>query len=158
MEISPSDRRAYSEIYYIINNLEIGYRQKLPNKLVKFFEDVKDDTYEVPYDESMPLYMQEYQDYTFDLLNILNVNYWCDDNQKLDEIRKQIKDCDGAFKLVESASMLEEEKQNNEIQNEKVITTIHGENTKDVENIQTNNEEKRKTKDSFFKNLKNIFK
>lgn len=157
MEISPSDRRAYSEIYYIINNLETGYRQKLPNKLVKFFEDVKDDTYKVPYDESMPLYMQEYQDYTFDLLNILNVNYWCDDNQKLDEIRKQIKDCDGAFKLVESASMHEEEKQNNEEQNENVITTIHDENTKDVENIQTNNEEK-ETKGSFFKNLKNIFK
>ena len=92
MEITPNDRKAYSEIYYIINNLDTSYKEKLPNKLIKFFEDVKDDTYKVPYDENVPLYMQEYQNYTFDLLNILNVNYWCDDNQKLDEIKKQIKD------------------------------------------------------------------
>lgn len=142
MEITPNDRKAYSEIYYIINNLDTSYKEKLPNKLIKFFEDVKDDTYQVPYDENIPLYMQEYQNYTFDLLNILNVNYWCDDNQKLDEIKKQIKDCDGAFKLVESAVTHEEEKNNEN----NVIKTIHDE------------KQKENTKGSFFKNLKNIFK
>ena len=86
--------------------------------------------------------MQEYQNYTFDLLNILNVNYWCDDNQKLDEIKKQIKDCDGAFKLVESAVTHEEEKNNEK----NVIKTIHDE------------KQKENTKGNFFKNLKNIFK
>ena len=142
MEITPNDKKAYSEIYYIINNLDTSYKEKLPNKLIKFFEDVKDDTYKVPYDENVPLYMQEYQNYTFDLLNILNVNYWCDDNQKLDEIKKQIKDCDGAFKLVESVYTLEEEKNNEN----NVIKTIHDEKPKE------------NTKGSFFKNLKNIFK
>ena len=62
--------------------------------------------------------------------------------QKLDEIKKQIKDCDGAFKLVESVYTLEEEKNNEN----NVIKTIHDEKPKE------------NTKGSFFKNLKNIFK
>ena len=80
--ISSSDKKAYAEIDYIIHNMDPIYLYKVPTKLVDFFEEVMDSEYEVNIDNSIPLYENNLEEYTFEMLNVLNLNYWCEDEER----------------------------------------------------------------------------
>lgn len=84
--INQEDRQAYAEVDYIVHNMNEKYLNMLPKKMLDFFKEAKDPNYEVKIDNKKPLYDQSLKDYTFDLLNILNLNYWCEDEEKKKEI------------------------------------------------------------------------
>lgn len=84
--VNQEDRQAYAEVDFIIHNMNEKYLNMLPKKMLTFFKEVKDPNYEVKIDPKKPLYDQSLKDYTFDLLNILNLNYWCEDEEKKKEI------------------------------------------------------------------------
>jgi len=73
---------AYSEIYEILNLLEEEYVEKIPEKVRKFFEEEKDDEYKPVIDVKKPLEQQNLKRETMVLLAILNLNYWCDSEEK----------------------------------------------------------------------------
>lgn len=85
-EVNLEDRQAYAEVDFIIHNMNEKYLNMLPGKMLDFFDKVKDPNYEVNIDPKKPLYEQSLKDYTFDLLNILNLNYWCEDEERKKEI------------------------------------------------------------------------
>lgn len=84
--VNLEDRQAYAEVDFIIHNMNEKYINMLPKKMLNFFKEVKDPDYVVQIDPKKPLYTQSLKDYTFDLLNILNLNYWCQDEEKKKEI------------------------------------------------------------------------
>ena len=91
-KVKPEDRKAYAEVDFIIHNMNEKYINMLPKKMITFFQEVKDPNYEVNIDLKKPLYEQSLKDYTFDLLNILNLNYWCEDEERKKEIINMLSD------------------------------------------------------------------
>lgn len=85
-KLNLEDRQAYAEVDFIIHNMNEKYINMLPKKMLDFFKEAKDPNYEVLIDPQKPLYNQSLKDYTFDLLNILNLNYWCKDEDRKKEI------------------------------------------------------------------------
>ena len=97
--ISQEDKIAYAEVDYIIHNMSPVYLEKIPSKLVDFFGEVKDQNYEVNLDRSIPLFQNDLKDYTFDLLNVINLNYWTDDLTKKEELKIIMNESSNIYKI-----------------------------------------------------------
>lgn len=68
---------AYAEIDEILNLLEDKYREKIPEKVRAFFKEEKMPDYTPTIDVNIPLIQQNLKRETIVLLAILNINYWC---------------------------------------------------------------------------------
>ena len=83
------DTKAYSEIYAIVNLLEDEYKQRVPDKIINFFDDVRDKNYEVNIDVEKSLLDQNLQRQTLVILAILELNYWCDSEEEKQELIRE---------------------------------------------------------------------
>lgn len=77
---------AYSEVYAILNLIEDKYVNKIPQKIIDFFDNARDKNYNPTIDVNIPLDEQNLKRETIILLAILNYNYWCDSNEEKKEI------------------------------------------------------------------------
>jgi len=78
----------YSEILAILNCMEKEYQEKIPQKLISFFERNSSKDYEFHIDADIPLKEQKLKDKTVSLLAILNLNYWCETEEEKRELIK----------------------------------------------------------------------
>ena len=148
--ISSSDKRAYAEIDYILHNMNPTYPHKVPTKLVDFFEEVMDQEHDVKIDSNIPLYENNLEEYTFEILNVLNLNYWCEDETRKEELLNIMKKSKADDKisnhLGEDIININKEYTFREIEEKK-----YKEETKEKE-------EPKKEKVGFFKNILKILK
>ena len=77
---------AYSEVYEILNLLEDEYKERVPKKVIDFFEEERNKEYSPIIDVNIPLDKQNLKRETMVLLAILNLNYWCDSEEEKQEI------------------------------------------------------------------------
>ena len=150
-----NDRKAYTEVLYILNHMNKEYIEKVPSELLNFFEEIKDSNYIVEIDNNIPLYKNNLQEYTFDILNIINLNFWCENEEQKRRVIRAIENKPVEFKFNEQLSKI----YNNDhilkeiIENNKYNEFI----TKDIiDNIEKY--EKIKENGGFFKKIKSIFK
>ena len=73
---------AYAEIDEILNLLEDKYRDKVPEKVRAFFKEEKMVDYKPTIDVNTPLIQQDLKRETIVLLAILNINYWCENEEE----------------------------------------------------------------------------
>ena len=73
---------AYAEVHKILNLLEDEYIYKVPEKVRKFFEEERMKEYEPDIKIDIPLSEQNLKRETMVLLAILNINYWCDNEEE----------------------------------------------------------------------------
>lgn len=78
--------KAYSEVYEIVNMLEKEYLDRIPEKVLDFFDEARDKEYKPIIDVNKPLNKQNIQRDTMILLAILDLNYWCDSEEEKQEI------------------------------------------------------------------------
>ena len=159
--ISSSDKKAYAEIDYIIHNMDPIYLYKVPTKLVDFFEAVMDSEYEVNIDNSIPLYENNLEEYTFEMLNVLNLNYWCEDEERKEELLNIMKKSKANYKMSEHIGedvlKISREEIFKEIE-EKINREKEINNTK-IEEVEDKTKEKEKPKFlGFFQNILKNFK
>jgi len=76
---------AYSEVYEILNLLEDEYIEKIPQKVRDFFKEEKDIEYKPIIDINIPLNEQNLKRETFVLLAMLNLNYWCNNEEEKED-------------------------------------------------------------------------
>lgn len=150
-----NDRKAYTEVLYILNHMNKEYIEKVPSELLNFFEEIKDSNYIVEINNNIPLYKNNLQEYTFDILNIINLNFWCENEEQKRRVIRAIENKPIEFKFNEQLSKI----YNNDhilkeiIENNKYNEFI----TKDIiDNIEKY--EKIKENGGFFKKIKSIFK
>ena len=83
---------AYAEIDEILNLLEDDYREMVPKKVRDFFKEKKMKDYHPEIDIEKPLIEQNLKRETMVLLAILNLNYWCENEEEkqsfLNELNK----------------------------------------------------------------------
>ncbi len=81
---------AYSEIYEILKLIESEYVNRIPKKIIDFFEEERDKEYNPIIDVNIPLDEQNLKRETMVLLAILNYNYWCDTEEEKKEMQKEL--------------------------------------------------------------------
>lgn len=84
--ITLDDIRAYAEVDYIINHMNEKYREKVPQKMLDFFHNYKDPNYEVKVNPYIPLQKQGLQIYALEILALLHLKYWCEDEERKKEL------------------------------------------------------------------------
>lgn len=84
--ITLDDLRAYAEVDYIINHMNEKYREKVPEKMLKFFSEFKDPNHEININPYVPLQKQGLQRYTLEIIALLHLKYWCEDEERKKEL------------------------------------------------------------------------
>lgn len=84
--ITLDDIRAYAEVDYIINHMNEKYKEKVPQKILNFFAELKDPNYEVNINPYVPLQNQGLQKYTLEIVALLHLKYWCEDEERRKEL------------------------------------------------------------------------
>ena len=80
--------KAYAEVDMILSFMEIKYVEKIPKKMKELFKSEKLQNYEPKINPQIPLDEQNLQKKTYAILAMLNLNYWCDDENEKQELIK----------------------------------------------------------------------
>lgn len=127
---------SYVEVLTILGYMETEYQEKIPKKLIDFFERNSAKDYKFDIDLEIPLKEQKLKAKTLSLLAMLNLNYWCKSNEEKQELIKRYSENekkyqeelrkrynpDNIFKKQQEKSNIEE----NVIQNEVALIEYKG--------------------------------
>ena len=86
--------KAYVEILEILSHMEQKYVDKIPQKLLELFNEEKDKDYKIEINPDISLADQNLQRKTLALLAMLNLNYWCENEEEKQENLKMYADND----------------------------------------------------------------
>lgn len=75
-------RQSYSEIDSFLKCLEQHERDKIPQKLQMFFAREKDEKYKKEISKDIPISEQGLKKETLEIIAILNLQYWCEDEDE----------------------------------------------------------------------------
>lgn len=81
VQMTQERREAYVEVLEVLKHMDKQYVEKVPNKLVEFFKNNADEEYEFYIDMSIPLEAYKFKDITLNILAMLNINYWYENEE-----------------------------------------------------------------------------
>lgn len=88
MGVSISTRQAYSEIDEFLGLLTNEQIDKIPQKLREFFKEEKDYSYKKGINPKVPIKEQNLKEETLGIIALLNLQYWCEDEQEKERLQK----------------------------------------------------------------------
>ena len=88
MSIMTKTRQAYSEIDEFLGLLSEEQRNEIPKKLRDFFKEEKDQEYFKNIDKDIPIKDQNLKEETLAIIALLNLQYWCKDEEEKRDYRK----------------------------------------------------------------------
>ena len=88
MAVSITTMQAYAEVDEFIGLLENEQINKIPLKLREFFKEEKDKEYKKGIDRNIAIKDQNLKNETLAIIALLNLNYWCEDENEKAELRK----------------------------------------------------------------------
>lgn len=77
---------AYAEVYEILSFMEQKYVDMIPLKLLELFKEEKEKEYKPNIKPTIPLDEQNLQKKTLSILAMLNLNYWCENENEKKEL------------------------------------------------------------------------
>ena len=86
--------KAYAEVDKILSFMEIKYVEKVPKKMREMFKNEKLQGYEPNIDKNIPLEEQQLERKTLAILAMLNLNYWCENQEEKQELLRAYSDND----------------------------------------------------------------
>jgi len=86
--LSANTRQAYTEIDNFIELLDEYNRNKVPKKLREYFKKEKDNTYTKTINPNIPIKEQNLKEETLALIAMLNLQYWCEDEEEKRRLKK----------------------------------------------------------------------
>ena len=115
--------KAYSEVFAIIKLMEPKYIKKIPNKLKKVIIHEMDKKYKPDINPNIPLKEQNLCKKTYTILAMLNINYWCEGQEKKNELIQLYKNNDKlkeqeALKKYDPDNIFKSQKQTEETTNQ----------------------------------------
>ena len=88
MGVSINTSQAYSEIDEFLSLLTKEQINKIPLKLREFFKEEKDKEYKKQIDSEIPIKDQNLKSETLAIIAMLNLQYWCEDEQEKERLKK----------------------------------------------------------------------
>ena len=76
------DKKAYAEVDEILSKMENKYVEKIPKRLRQLIKDKRLQDYKPQISTEIPLDNQNLQKKTYYILAMLNLNYWCDNEEE----------------------------------------------------------------------------
>lgn len=92
VQMTVQRREAYTELLEVLNRVDKSLVNKIPKELLNYFKQYKSNEYEYIYDENLPLSDQKLSHITLSLLAMINLNYWCEDEEHKQELLKKYND------------------------------------------------------------------
>lgn len=86
--------KSYTEVLLILSYMEQKYIDMIPKKLLELFNEEKDKNYQPNINPNISLAEQNLQKKTLALLAMLNLNYWCVDENEKKELLKMYSEND----------------------------------------------------------------
>ena len=86
--------KAYTEVLVILSYMEKKYIDMIPKKLLELVNEEKDKNYQPNINPNISLAEQNLQRKTLALLAMLNLNYWCKDENEKQEMLKMYSEND----------------------------------------------------------------
>lgn len=83
---------AYAEVIEILDNMKCEDRNKVPKKIYNFFLENSDKNYVEHLNKTVSLCEQEIQEDTKEILAILLMNYWCDTEEKKNNLLEKFRE------------------------------------------------------------------
>ncbi len=74
--------QAYSEVYEILKYIPMSYLNKIPKDVLNIFKNKRDKNYKVKINPNLPLENQKLKRKTLILLSVLNLDYWCEPDER----------------------------------------------------------------------------
>lgn len=146
--VSVEYSKAMVEILDILDNSEDEIKNKIPKKLLDFWEKNKSLTYKPKLDHSKPLNEMELMDKTKSIIAMIYVNYLCTDSEK-GQIKEIIQENEQKYQ----EELRKKYNPDDIFKNKKIEENIQDKN----DNYNTNNS-MTKYKQSLFQKLVNKFK
>ena len=75
-------KKAFSEIDMILNLIDSETKNKVSADFIKFIKEEKDNEYKPNIKQDIPLEEQNILPETIDILALLKLNYWCNEEEK----------------------------------------------------------------------------
>jgi len=88
MSIDIATRKAYSEVDEFLELLDDYERLQIPEKLREFFKREKDQNYYKGLNPNIPIKDQGLKEETLAIIALLNLQYWCDDEEEKERLKK----------------------------------------------------------------------
>lgn len=85
--MSAEIKKAYSEIYEILQLLGSEFVDKIPNEFIEFIDKEKDNDYYPNIKKDIPLEEQNLFEDTINILAMLKLDYWCENESEKEELR-----------------------------------------------------------------------
>lgn len=145
MSMTESTRQAYTETDNFIELLDDYNKNKVPKKLRDFFKKEKDNNYTKVIDANIPIQEQNLKDETLALIAMLNLQYWCED-----EDEKQ------RLKMIYSNNEMKHQKRLREMYNPENIFQSKKEQSCEI--VQENVSVVEYKKENLFNKIKNFIK
>ena len=82
MAISINTRNAYAEVDNFIECLDLYHKNKVPDDIREYFKKEKNKNYNKMIDINQPIKNQNLIDETLAIIAMLNLKYWCDDEEE----------------------------------------------------------------------------
>ena len=80
--------KAYAEVDKILSLMETKYVERIPVKMREMFKNEKVKDYNPNIDKNIPLDEQNLERKTYAILAMLDLNYWCDNEEEKQELLK----------------------------------------------------------------------
>ena len=80
--------KAYAEVDKVLSYMESKYVEKIPKKLRELFKNEKEKNYEPNINPKVPLNQQNLQRKTLAILAMLNLSYWCENEEEKQKLLK----------------------------------------------------------------------
>ena len=75
-------KRAFSEVDMILDLIDSEMKNKVSANFIKFIKEEKDNNYKPNINSELPLEEQNILPETIDILALLKLNYWCNEEEK----------------------------------------------------------------------------
>lgn len=89
--ITREDIIAYAEVDYIINHMNEKYQEMIPESIRNFFATIREPGYDANIDPRKPLANQGLRQYTLEIIALLHLKYWCQDEERKQELYNKMK-------------------------------------------------------------------
>lgn len=86
--LSAYTKETYSEICEFLGLLGNKYIVKIPSKLLQLFEKNKSENYIPHIDPNIPIKDQSLHEDTLTMIAILNLKYWCEDENEIKRLKE----------------------------------------------------------------------
>ena len=90
VSMDSKSKEIYSELSAFLDSIDEERQNKIPKDLRELIKNKKDDNYIPKYPKGTPLEKLKMKKETKDMINLLNFNYWCENEQQRKELMEQI--------------------------------------------------------------------